>query len=228
MAAHTEDPRPLSAARASRKSFGLSSAVFGHARAAVRALDLAAHCRWVAVSIGPSVRLEKFAPERDEPPQIEVGAKEAGLQLVGDLVSTTDDRAGQDGRSVAADWLVGEGEATELVRSKDWSQTSLGPIESWSESLRTAVSLVLASSFATNLIWGDGAVQIWNDAYALVCGERHPVMSEAITGNAGRRHGRRSGRRLTQPAPDARHPWKTSRCSLTVTAISRRRGSPSR
>jgi diguanylate cyclase (GGDEF)-like protein len=64
----------------------------------------------------------------------------------------------------------------ELIRTKDWSQTPLGPLEQWSESLRTTVSLILASLFPINLIWGDGAVQIWNDAYAVVCAEKHPVM----------------------------------------------------
>ena len=71
-------------------------------------------------------------------------------------------------------WLVGDGEIVELIRSKDWSQTPLGPIDQWPESLRTTVSLSLASSFPINVIWGPGAVQIWNKAYSRVCGEKHP------------------------------------------------------
>ena len=76
----------------------------------------------------------------------------------------------------AASWLVGEGEVVELIRARDWSVTPLGPLESWPESLCTTVSLILASSFPINLIWGDGAVQIWNEAYSGVCGEKHPAM----------------------------------------------------
>jgi signal transduction histidine kinase len=72
------------------------------------------------------------------------------------------------------DWLVGDGEIVELIRSTDWSKTALGPIEAWPESLRTTVSLSLASSFPINVIWGPGAVQIWNQAYSRVCGEKHP------------------------------------------------------
>ncbi len=72
------------------------------------------------------------------------------------------------------DWLVGEGGVAELIRAKDWSRTSLGPRESWPENLRTTVSIVLASSFPICVIWGEGAVQIWNDAYAVICGEKHP------------------------------------------------------
>jgi signal transduction histidine kinase len=63
----------------------------------------------------------------------------------------------------------------ELIRSRDWAQTQLGPIESWPESLRTTVSLCLASSFPINVIWGPSYVQIWNEGYSHVCGEKHPV-----------------------------------------------------
>src|SRR4051794_21057320 len=73
-----------------------------------------------------------------------------------------------------AGWLVGDGEIVELIRSKDWSRTALGPIEDWPESLQTTVSLSLASSFPINVIWGPGAVQIWNEAYSKVCGDKHP------------------------------------------------------
>jgi signal transduction histidine kinase len=73
-----------------------------------------------------------------------------------------------------AEWLVGRSEIVELIRSKDWSQTQLGPIETWPESLQTTVSLCLASSFPINLAWGPGFVQIWNEGYSRVCGDKHP------------------------------------------------------
>ncbi len=76
--------------------------------------------------------------------------------------------------ATGANWLVGDGGAVEIIRGKDWSTTPLGPIERWPESLRTTVSLILASSFPINLIWGEGAVQIWNDGYGVVCGDKHP------------------------------------------------------
>jgi hypothetical protein len=82
----------------------------------------------------------------------------------------------EQSRAAATRWLVGDGGVSDLIRAKDWSQTPLGPVELWSESLRTSVSLILASLFPINLIWGDGAVQIWNDAYAVICAEKHPVM----------------------------------------------------
>lgn len=62
-----------------------------------------------------------------------------------------------------------------LVREKDWSKTPLGPIESWPQSLRTTVSLCLASNFPISLAWGTGHVQIYNDGYWPVCGAKHPL-----------------------------------------------------
>ncbi len=76
--------------------------------------------------------------------------------------------------SLSPDFLSGGGEMGKLVRSMDWSQTPLGPIESWSQSLRTAVSICLASNFPICLAWGPARVQIYNDGYWPVCGDKHP------------------------------------------------------
>src|SRR6267154_2709053 len=72
------------------------------------------------------------------------------------------------------DWLVGGGEMGKCVRSRDWSITPLGPIESWPQSLRTTVSLCLASNFPISLAWGPHHVQIYNDGYWPICGGKHP------------------------------------------------------
>ncbi|HLH26798.1 MAG TPA: hypothetical protein VK066_30095 [Chloroflexota bacterium] len=40
--------------------------------------------------------------------------------------------------------------------------------------LRTAVSICLASNFPINIIWGPGRVQIYNDGYWPICGDKHP------------------------------------------------------
>jgi PAS domain S-box-containing protein len=72
------------------------------------------------------------------------------------------------------EFLVGGGEMGKLVRSMDWSQTPLGPIESWPQSLRTTVSLCLASNFPISIAWGPKRVQIYNDGYWPICGGKHP------------------------------------------------------
>ncbi|MCF5706562.1 response regulator [Pseudomonas syringae] len=71
-------------------------------------------------------------------------------------------------------FLVGDGEMASLIRNKDWSQTPLGPIEHWPQSLKTTVSLCLASNFPINIIWGPEHVQIYNDGYMVICGASHP------------------------------------------------------
>src|SRR5579871_4436173 len=69
-----------------------------------------------------------------------------------------------------------------LVRSMDWSQTALGPIESWPQSLRTTVGLCLASNFPISIAWGRRHIQIYNDGYWPICGGKHPhSMGQAFT-----------------------------------------------
>lgn len=62
----------------------------------------------------------------------------------------------------------------ELIGRTDWSKTPLGPISAWPQSLRTTVSLCLASNFPINIIWGPEHCQIYNDGYRVVCGAAHP------------------------------------------------------
>jgi signal transduction histidine kinase len=76
--------------------------------------------------------------------------------------------------SDAAGWLIGGGEMGKLVRSMDWSKSPLGAIDSWPQSLRTTVSLCLASNFPIALAWGPHHVQIYNDGYWPICGGKHP------------------------------------------------------
>ena len=74
----------------------------------------------------------------------------------------------------APPWLVGGGEMGERMRSLDWSQTHLGPIEQWPQSLRTSVSICLASSFPIVMYWGPEYVVLYNDAYRAILGSKHP------------------------------------------------------
>jgi PAS domain S-box-containing protein len=78
----------------------------------------------------------------------------------------------------AADRLfAGTGEMRALSRAFDWRSTPLGPVTGWSQSLRTAVGIVLACRNPMFLWWGPELVQIYNDAYrpSLGQGERHPA-----------------------------------------------------
>lgn len=63
------------------------------------------------------------------------------------------------------------------VRTFDWTKTSLGPPERWTQGLRTAVRLMLNTNHPTFLFWGPDAVCLYNDAYSLSLGpEKHPEL----------------------------------------------------
>jgi hypothetical protein len=72
-------------------------------------------------------------------------------------------------------WLVGGGEMGKFIRAKDWSNSQLGSIETRPVSLRTTVSLALNSNFPIAIIWGAQHIQIYNDGYWPICGDKHPV-----------------------------------------------------
>ena len=72
------------------------------------------------------------------------------------------------------EWLVGGGEMGELIRSTDWSSTPFGARESWSQTLRVVVSLMLESKFAMALLWGRELLFLYNDAYRVIAAGRHP------------------------------------------------------
>ncbi len=56
----------------------------------------------------------------------------------------------------------------------DWSATDVGPVESWSQSLRAVVRIVLSSRYPMLLLWGPNYTQLYNDAYSALIGDRHP------------------------------------------------------
>jgi signal transduction histidine kinase len=61
------------------------------------------------------------------------------------------------------------------MRSTDWSRTSMGPVESWPQSLRTAISMMLESRFAMVVAWGPEFRFFYNDRYRPVLGGKHPA-----------------------------------------------------
>ena len=82
--------------------------------------------------------------------------------------------APDDTRPHAYDWIAGGGEMGKLIRGTDWSRTQLGPIESWPQSLRSAVSILLPSKAQIAMFWGPDLITLYNDAYRPVLGKKHP------------------------------------------------------
>lgn len=71
-------------------------------------------------------------------------------------------------------FLAGGGELGRLIRAHDWENTPLGPPGSWPQSLRSALSICLHSSFPTAIYWGSELRLLYNDAWAPIPAERHP------------------------------------------------------
>jgi signal transduction histidine kinase/CheY-like chemotaxis protein len=78
-------------------------------------------------------------------------------------------------QTAQADFLTGGGEMAAMIRAHDWSSSPLGPIAGWSQSLRSIVSLMLASEFAMCLAWGDELGFLYNDHYARIMHDKHPA-----------------------------------------------------
>src|SRR5512139_134832 len=71
-------------------------------------------------------------------------------------------------------FLARGGELGRLIAAYPWQRTSLGPIESWPASLRTTVALILGSPVPIVTLWGGDGIMIYNDAYSVFAGGRHP------------------------------------------------------
>ena len=69
-----------------------------------------------------------------------------------------------------------------MMRSKNWDDTELGPKDLWPQSLKTSVSTCLNSRFAILIWWGPGLIKLYNDAYSVILGNKHPY----ALGRAGR------------------------------------------
>ncbi|GAA3902512.1 PAS domain-containing sensor histidine kinase [Sphingomonas limnosediminicola] len=66
------------------------------------------------------------------------------------------------------------GEAGALMRSLDWSHSPLGQPADWPQPLRSVVSLMLGSKFPMFVAWGPELGFLYNDAYAVILGAKHP------------------------------------------------------
>ena len=64
----------------------------------------------------------------------------------------------------------------QFARSIDWAATSLGAIEDWPPELRSMCNLIMASPHPAAMYWGPNLVAIYNEAYILLAGQKHPYL----------------------------------------------------
>jgi signal transduction histidine kinase/DNA-binding response OmpR family regulator len=69
----------------------------------------------------------------------------------------------------------GPGDTLSHLRTRDWSETPLGPVSGWPAELLAAVRTVLSSKLPMMIWWGSDLVQIYNDALVPLLGDKHPA-----------------------------------------------------
>ena len=70
-------------------------------------------------------------------------------------------------------FLAGGGELGAMMRAFDWAATPLGPPQSWPQSLKTAVRIMLTSRQPFWIGWGEELTYLYNDAYKTIIGGKH-------------------------------------------------------
>ena len=76
---------------------------------------------------------------------------------------------------MAYNFLQDGGEMGELIREKDWSQTSLGVPKNWPQTLQIMTRVMLDNPFGMYIAWGKDYTQIYNDGYRPILGTtKHP------------------------------------------------------
>lgn len=64
----------------------------------------------------------------------------------------------------------------QFARSVDWASTALGPMLNWPPDLRQMCNLIMASPHPAAMYWGEDLVAIYNEAYVLLAGQKHPKL----------------------------------------------------
>lgn len=80
----------------------------------------------------------------------------------------------KDTQASIPEFLSGGGELGQRIRDFDWSSTPLGPVQSWPQSLRTCVRIMLTSRQPIWIGWGKQLIKLYNDPYKAIVGGKHP------------------------------------------------------
>lgn len=66
------------------------------------------------------------------------------------------------------------------VDAFDWASTPLGPRVDWPPELKTFVSHILESGFPAAIVWGEGLVTIYNDAFRPILGDKPEALGRSF------------------------------------------------
>ncbi|HEX8080256.1 MAG TPA: ATP-binding protein [Jatrophihabitans sp.] len=138
--------------------------------------------RWELTLAAPALAVVTSLPDRvtSLPDRVTRAAQDTGR----DAGSDTGRDAGSDTGSGAAELFPGSGaaelfpgddETMTMLRQFDWAASPLGPVRQWPAELRAAVRTVLASKAPMLIWWGPQLIQLYNDAYRPLLGDKHPA-----------------------------------------------------
>lgn len=68
-----------------------------------------------------------------------------------------------------------DGELAGRIRGHRWEKTTLGPLSTWPQSLRTLVSVMLEANQPMFIVWGPDQTLLYNDHYVSFLGAKHPA-----------------------------------------------------
>ena len=68
-------------------------------------------------------------------------------------------------------FLMHGGDIATIIQKNDWSQTNLGPIKSWPNSLKTVLGMILENKLGMYIAWGLEFTQLYNESFKSVLGE---------------------------------------------------------
>jgi PAS domain S-box-containing protein len=71
-------------------------------------------------------------------------------------------------------FLRSGGETGALIAQRDWAESPIGPISAWPQSLLGPLGMLLHSPTPIVMLWGPQGVMLYNDAYSVIAGARHP------------------------------------------------------
>jgi PAS domain S-box-containing protein len=71
-------------------------------------------------------------------------------------------------------FLSGHGDMSERIRQFNWSQTSIGAVDTWKQSLQSSLNICLNSNFPIAIYWGPELCLLYNDAWSPIPGNKHP------------------------------------------------------
>jgi signal transduction histidine kinase/CheY-like chemotaxis protein len=83
---------------------------------------------------------------------------------------------GKAAQAARRPFLTGGGGLGGLIDTFDWGSTPIGPIDRWPSVLKTTIGLIVRSPVPIVTLWGEQGIMIYNDAYAVFAGARHPKL----------------------------------------------------